>query len=83
MENFAGKVNLKRTVSPCYDCKDRHSGCHAECEKYKSWKVEDLEKKSQRNAEKSRYLEGTKEVLLTTWQKNHIVRRGMEKNKQR
>lgn len=25
---------LGRTMSPCFDCKDRRSGCHASCEKY-------------------------------------------------
>ena len=23
--------------SPCYKCKDRHQGCHAECEAYRDY----------------------------------------------
>lgn len=29
--------------APCKDCKDRHSGCHSECEKYKTYKDESLQ----------------------------------------
>jgi len=28
------------TDCPCRGCEDRHFGCHAECERYKSWKTE-------------------------------------------
>lgn len=24
-------------MNPCYECKDRHTGCHAECEDYIGW----------------------------------------------
>lgn len=24
----------------CYDCKERHLGCHSNCEKYLKWKKE-------------------------------------------
>ena len=24
-------------IAPCADCKDRHEGCHSECESYKDW----------------------------------------------
>lgn len=25
---------------PCKDCKDRHVGCHGDCERYKQYKAE-------------------------------------------
>jgi hypothetical protein len=28
------KLNPK---SPCYGCKERHEGCHSECERYRKW----------------------------------------------
>lgn len=28
-------MNDRRVQFPCKDCKERHEGCHAECEKYK------------------------------------------------
>ena len=29
-------------TTPCKNCKDRHQGCHSECEHYKEWsKVRD------------------------------------------
>ena len=31
-------MNLRN--SPCRDCKERHIGCHAECEKYITAKAE-------------------------------------------
>ena len=34
--------------SPCYQCKDRHQGCHAECETYREWD-EANEKARQKN----------------------------------
>lgn len=32
------KIYGNSIFSPCKDCKDRHSGCHAECEEYKAFK---------------------------------------------
>lgn len=29
----------KRIISPCKDCKDRWSECHAHCEKYKEYEI--------------------------------------------
>ena len=29
-------------LPPCKDCADRHAGCHAECEKYLSWKADHI-----------------------------------------
>lgn len=28
--------------APCVDCQKRHVGCHADCEDYKEWKVEQM-----------------------------------------
>ena len=45
-----------RTKSPCYECKNRHSGCHAECEDYLDYQriheeeVETIRKNKQKNA---------------------------------
>jgi hypothetical protein len=25
---------------PCYNCLERHTNCHANCEKYSAWKLE-------------------------------------------
>ena len=27
----------------CMKCKERHVGCHSECERYKEWKKNDLD----------------------------------------
>lgn len=29
-----------KTKSECHGCKDRHQGCHAECEKYLKYRQE-------------------------------------------
>ncbi len=29
--------------APCANCKDRHAGCHAECERYLTWSEERAE----------------------------------------
>lgn len=31
---------VMRGVSPCVDCKERHTACHDHCPKYKEWKAE-------------------------------------------
>jgi len=31
---------IKKPVNPCYKCEDRVVGCHAECEKYISYRKE-------------------------------------------
>lgn len=30
--------------SPCYNCPDRHQGCHSECEKYKEYRAKNEER---------------------------------------
>ena len=40
--------------APCQGCEDRHSGCHSECKKYKSWKDEWYEKKVALNGHQKR-----------------------------
>ena len=30
---------------PCRNCEDRHINCHAVCDKYKDWQVEDKKMK--------------------------------------
>ena len=37
------------------DCDQRHAGCHAECERYKAWKVESDARLAARAREKDKY----------------------------
>ena len=37
---------LNGTLSPCKDCGERHSGCHAECKNFLAWK-EDYNKRKE------------------------------------
>lgn len=30
-------------IPPCKDCKDRHIGCHAACERYQAYRVQQEE----------------------------------------
>ena len=30
----------RKIISCCYDCPDRHGGCHGSCEKYKAYRAE-------------------------------------------
>ena len=34
--------------SPCFECTERHMGCHSECEKYKQFRAEREEVSRQR-----------------------------------
>lgn len=38
-------INYGKT--PCKDCQDRVSGCHAKCERYQDWVAQKEERKSQ------------------------------------
>lgn len=31
---------MAKIESPCLDCTDRHVGCHSECDKYLSYKID-------------------------------------------
>lgn len=50
----------------CLDCKERHSGCHAECEKYISEKAALREKARARIKEKNDAAK-VDEVLFRRW----------------
>lgn len=44
-------------INPCYGCEaenGRSFNCHADCNKYKNWKKEDLIKKEKINKEKEK-----------------------------
>lgn len=34
---------VKNNSSPCFECPERHVGCHGHCEKYQSWDKEHQE----------------------------------------
>lgn len=39
-------------ATPCYGCKERNTGCHSNCSKYKDWNTQRIEN----NIKISRYL---------------------------
>ena len=71
-------MSFKRTVSPCFNCKERHAGCHAECEKYKSWKGEDMFRAEQRRSAKLSE-EADYRSNIQTIQKLNRIRKGKTK----
>lgn len=46
---------------PCYDCKERHSGCHSNCDGYKEWleRYEVIKKKMRQQRDKEAIVFGT------------------------
>lgn len=34
---------MKEQNNPCYQCHDRHAGCHGKCEKYQTWNAAHIE----------------------------------------
>lgn len=38
-------------MSPCYECKERHSGCHSNCELYDEFKKKNQKQRDARKAE--------------------------------
>lgn len=56
-------------ITPCYECKDRHDGCHSSCEAYKAYR----ENKTNKNAaiRKNKQLDNmTDEVRFSSMHKN-------------
>ena len=77
--NTEFKVSFKRTVSPCFNCKDRHAGCHAECERYAEWKKADLHNANMRLEEKIRQDRPVQKELMTAKQQNRWKEVGRKK----
>ena len=50
MSNVPRTVYYHKSVSPCKDCEDRHSGCHSKCAKYGEWNEQRIQVKSQNYA---------------------------------
>ena len=38
-------MDNRSSLSPCKDCGDRYLGCHSDCERYKSYKEENRERR--------------------------------------
>lgn len=45
---------MKEPNNPCFNCPDRHAGCHSECEKYQAWSAEHIERVRQERTAKER-----------------------------
>ena len=41
---------MKEQNNPCYQCPDRHVGCHSECEKYQTWNAAHIELNRQKRS---------------------------------
>ena len=54
------KFNVGHTITCCFECPDRHPGCHGTCEKYKQQRAEwDAKRAEQKkNQEAQRELNG-------------------------
>lgn len=72
-------MSLKRTPSPCYGCKDRHAGCHPECERYLAWKNEDMHKANMRLEERNRQERPVQKEIMTVKQQNRMREVGRKK----
>lgn len=48
---------MKEKNNPCFNCPDRHAGCHGTCEAYRNWKAEH---DKQRDAERQIDIENYK-----------------------
>lgn len=76
--NTEFKVSFKRTTSPCLKCDDRHERCHAECDRYKTWKGEDMFKAEQRRSAKMSEQTDYRSDIQTI-QKMNRIRKGKPK----
>ncbi len=44
MARFPVYSRHRRTEPPCKGCEERFVGCHSGCDKYKSWKAQELKR---------------------------------------
>ena len=45
---------MKEKNNHCFNCPDRHAGCHGKCEKYQTWNAEHIERNRQERTAKER-----------------------------
>lgn len=43
MKNTLRIFHRKDVISPCFNCTERHVGCHSDCEKYQAWSSNNYE----------------------------------------
>ena len=43
---------MKKAISPCYKCEERHVGCHGQCEKYQEYAGIGAENREERSRAK-------------------------------
>ena len=54
-------------TAPCKDCNDRHTGCHAECEKYKRFAEEREYNRQERGKKNAALPELPRKVVKQIW----------------
>ena len=45
---------MKEKNNPCFNCPDRHVGCHGKCEKYQTWNADHIERNRAIRSERER-----------------------------
>lgn len=53
--------------APCKDCPDRHTGCHAECEKYQTFAKEREEERQARGLKNASIPSIPRRVVKMIW----------------
>ena len=53
--------------APCKNCEDRHTGCHAECEKYKAFAEEREKHRQERGLKTASMPELPRKVVKQIW----------------
>ena len=54
-------------TAPCKDCRERHHGCHSECEKYLAFSKENEERRKAKAAETASTPEICRTVVKQIW----------------
>jgi hypothetical protein len=65
------RLNLTYSIgnSPCKDCDDRHSHCHAECERYKAYRQHCDRIAKDKERERLSTPEWSRDMVRFVWQK--------------
>lgn len=62
--------------NPCFNCPDRHAGCHGTCERYKAWSVEHAEQREAYREKKSAFMRDEAYHVETSKRLNSRKKRG-------
>lgn len=62
--------------NPCFNCPDRHVGCHGKCERYQNWNTEHIKNREEYREKKAAFMRDEGYHVDTSKRLNQRKKRG-------